>query len=82
MRIIFVIFYNASNTFPPYFFLYGHSLGLVKIYDIRGKLVAQFSLIEGSTNASIVECHFWGNGIAAMSSLSIVHVAEVSVWFP
>lgn len=47
-----------------------------------GKQIKQLSLIsEGNPAALYIEAHFWGNGIAAISSESIVYVAEVSVLF-
>eukprot|EP01032_Pedospumella_encystans_P021639 gene21639-24538_t len=51
--------------------------GIVRIYDIGGKIVRQFSLMGAdAAGAQILECHFWGNGVAAMSSESVVYVAE------
>lgn len=53
-------------------------LGIARIYDIGGKIVRQFSLVAAeAAGAQILECHFWGNGVAAMSSESAVYVAEV-----
>jgi hypothetical protein len=34
-------------------------------------------LPQGSPTVLLLECHFWGNGVAAISSESIVYVAEV-----
>ena len=48
------------------------------IYDIRGKLVQTFSVIDFSTSANILECLFWGNGIVAVTTDMQIFVAEVS----
>ena len=57
-------------------------IGIVRVFDIMGKQIKQLSLIsEGNPAALYIEAHFWGNGIAAISSESIVYVAEVSVLF-
>ena len=52
--------------------------GTVKIYDIHGKLITHFLLLEFQSNVSILDCHFWGNGVAVMSSDNIIFVAEVN----
>jgi hypothetical protein len=38
------------------------------MYDIRGKLVHNFLVIDFTTQGNIVECFFWGNGVVAMTS--------------
>jgi vacuolar protein sorting-associated protein 16 len=38
--------------------------------------VAEFELLSSSDVAPIVECHFWGNGLAAMTSNACIKVAE------
>ena len=48
------------------------------MYDIRGKLVQNFSIIDFSTPANILECLFWGNGIVAITSDMKIFVAEVN----
>ncbi|KAJ1439405.1 Vps16, N-terminal region-domain-containing protein [Ochromonadaceae sp. CCMP2298] len=51
--------------------------GAVKVFDLHGKQVTQFSLLEpGEPAAHLLEVHFWGNGVAAISSESKVYVAE------
>lgn len=49
------------------------------IYDIHGKLVRNFLLLEAATTVHILECHFWGNGVVAISSDMKLFVAEVIV---
>ena len=60
-------------------------LGNAYMYDIRGKLVQNFSIIDFSTPANILECLFWGNGIVAITSDMKIFVAEVnciySYWY-
>jgi len=46
------------------------------IYDIHGKLVRNFLLLEAATTVHILECHFWGNGVVAISSDMQLFVAE------
>jgi hypothetical protein len=54
-------------------------VGVVRIYDVLGKQLKQFTLVlEGSSSTTFLECHFWGNGLAAMSSEYVIHVAEVT----
>ena len=47
------------------------------MYDIRGKLVHNFLVIDFTTQGNIVECFFWGNGVVAMTSDMQIFVAEV-----
>mmetsp|Transcript_15400 Transcript_15400/g.23213 ORF Transcript_15400/g.23213 Transcript_15400/m.23213 type:complete len:848 (-) Transcript_15400:170-2713(-) len=42
--------------------------GNALIYDIHGKLVRNFLILEAVTSVHILECHFWGNGVVAISS--------------
>ena len=49
------------------------------IYDIRGKLVQNFSVVDFSTSANVLECLFWGNGIVAMTADMQIFVVEVSL---
>jgi hypothetical protein len=53
--------------------------GNVLIYDIQGKLVRNFLLLDVVANEHIVECHFWGNGVVAVTSEMQLYVAEVSL---
>jgi hypothetical protein len=57
--------------------------GHVRIFDIRGKSIGQLSLVLPSDHPDpcppvFTECLFWTNGIAALSSQAVVHVAEVT----
>ena len=47
------------------------------MYDIRGKLVQNFSIIDFSTSANVLECLFWGNGIVAITTDMQIFIAEV-----
>lgn len=51
--------------------------GNTLIYDIHGKLVRNFLLLEAATTVHILECQFWGNGVVAISSDMQLFVAEV-----
>lgn len=51
--------------------------GNVLVYDIQGKLVQSFLLMEVLSNTYITECHFWGNGVVAMASDMQLYVYEV-----
>jgi hypothetical protein len=54
-------------------------VGVVRLYDVLGKQLKQFTLVlEGLSSTTFLECHFWGNGLAAMSSEYVIHVAEVT----
>lgn len=50
--------------------------GNVLLYDIYGKLVRNFLLLEVVTTAHVVECHFWGNGVVVITSDMQIFVAE------
>jgi len=51
--------------------------GGVRVFDINGKQLTQFSLLDANSAAiMLVECHFWGDGIAAISSESHIYVVE------
>lgn len=41
-------------------------------------MLSHFPLLEISGNNSFLECHFWGNGVAAITQDLIIMVAEVS----
>lgn len=47
------------------------------MYDIRGKLVHSFLIIDFSTQGDVLECLFWGDGVVAMTSDMQIFVAEV-----
>ena len=47
------------------------------IYDIHGKLVRNFLLLDAVATAHVLECHFWGNGVVAITSDMQLFVAEV-----
>eukprot|EP01038_Epipyxis_sp_PR26KG_P015328 gene15328-20658_t len=52
--------------------------GAIKIFDIHGKSVSTFPLIDFNSGMSvnILDCHFWGNGVAVITSNLLIHVAE------
>lgn len=50
--------------------------GTVKIFDIHGKLITTFLLLEFTSTSSVIECHFWGNGVAVITSEMEIFVAE------
>lgn len=52
-------------------------LGSVSMFDIFGKLVTQFSLLDPQTSSIVSECQFWGDGVAALTSDMIIFVVEV-----
>lgn len=47
------------------------------MYDIRGKLVHNFLVIDFTTQGNVIECLFWGNGVVAMTADMQIFVAEV-----
>jgi hypothetical protein len=51
--------------------------GNVIMYNIFGKMVHTFLLLDASTTAHVVECQFWGNGVVAIASDFQLHIAEV-----
>ena len=55
--------------------------GNVLIYDIHGKLVRNYLLLDVVTTSHVLECHFWGNGVVAITSDMQLFVAEVSRLF-
>lgn len=52
--------------------------GQIRIYTIFADLITEFSLLNNGEGVNIIECHFWGNGVAAMTSSYSIKVAEVS----
>eukprot|EP00981_Chlorochromonas_danica_P005324 scaffold1069_cov186-Ochromonas_danica.AAC.9 len=50
--------------------------GHIRIYTIFADLVTEFSLLNNGEGVTIIECHFWGNGVAAMTSGYSIKVAE------
>ena len=50
--------------------------GNVFVYDILGKLVHNFLLVDLTTSANVLECVFWGDGIVAITSDMQIFVAE------
>jgi len=53
------------------------AIGFGKLYDLHGKLLLEFRLAE--EKGSLLECHFWGNGVAALTSDFTIKIAEVSL---
>jgi hypothetical protein len=51
--------------------------GTALVYDIHGKLVRNFLLLDAITAVHLIECHFWGNGVVALSSDMQLYVVEV-----
>lgn len=52
-------------------------IGVTKMFDLYGRIVTEFELLESLTSPPILECHFWGNGVAALTSDYFIRVAEV-----
>lgn len=50
--------------------------GNVLLYDIHGKLLKTFLLLDVTTTSHIQECKFWGNGVVAMTADLQLFVAE------
>jgi len=50
--------------------------GNVLIYDIHGKLLRNFLLLDVMSNTHVIECQFWGNGIVAIGADMQLYVAE------
>ena len=48
------------------------------MYDILGKLVHNFLLLELTTSTNVLECVIWGDGIVAITSDMQIFVVEVS----
>ena len=42
--------------------------GKVLIYDFNGKLSRQFQIIDALSTVHVLECHFWGDGVAVITS--------------
>lgn len=51
--------------------------GNVIIYSIHGKLLKQFLLWDPSLTVHVLECKYWGNGIAVIASDMTIFTAEV-----
>jgi hypothetical protein len=51
-------------------------VGFVRIYTLYCTQIVEFQLLSMSDIGPILECHFWGNGIAAMTTNSVIKVAE------
>ena len=51
------------------------------IYDIHGKLARNFLLLDVVTTAHVLECHFWGNGVVAITSDMQIFVAEAGNYY-
>lgn len=52
--------------------------GVAKIYDLHGRLITDFHLLDMNDITPVQECHFWGNGVAAITANMMIKVAEVS----
>eukprot|EP01041_Mallomonas_annulata_P005078 gene5078-10164_t len=50
--------------------------GNVNVYNILGKIVRTFLLLDQISATHVVECHFWGNGIVALTTEMQLFVAE------
>ena len=53
--------------------------GVAKMYDLRGRFITDFQLLDMTDSTPILEIHFWGNGAAAITSSMVIKVVEVSV---
>jgi len=51
--------------------------GNVIIYNIHGKLLKQFLLWDPTLTVHVLECKYWGNGIAVIASDMTIFTAEV-----
>lgn len=53
--------------------------GMVKMYDLYCRLTHEMHLLlDSHASTNILECHFWGNGIACMTNDLVIRVAEVN----
>lgn len=50
--------------------------GRILAFDIHGKQVAGFNIFGDTAQLTIMEAHFWGNGLAVMGSDHQIHVVE------
>lgn len=46
--------------------------------DLYCRTVHELQLLDIGSTSNIVECHFWGNGVACMTTDNSIRVAEVS----
>ena len=53
--------------------------GSCLMFNIQGKMLTQFLLWDSTSSVHVLECKFWGDGIAAIASDLSVFTAEVSV---
>ena len=77
---VFMCVYFDINSILISIYIHFHIFtysGNAFIYDIRGKLVQNFSVVDFSTSANVLECLFWGNGIVAMTADMQIFVVEV-----
>lgn len=62
-----------------------NTTGFVRLYDLYGNSVYSFNLLAEEKkidpSVSLLEVHFWLDGLAAMTSRSDIRVAEVSAIF-
>ena len=57
-------------------------LGSARLYDIHGVLLLNFDIFEGqNANLKLLECQFWGNGIAAISTEMCLYIVEVRLMY-
>lgn len=52
------------------------------MYDIHGKLVRNFLVLDAITTVHVIECHFWGNGVVVLTSDMQLFVVEASISVP
>jgi len=52
-------------------------VGSCLMFNIQGKILKQFLLWDSTASVHVLECKFWGDGIAAVASDLSVFTAEV-----
>jgi hypothetical protein len=51
------------------------------MFDLQGRFITDFQLLDMTDVAPIQEVHFWGNGAAAITSGTVIKVVEVNVYY-
>lgn len=67
-----IVFEDGAFLFTP---ILSCTIGNAVVYDIHGIMVRNFVLSPGDT--TLIECHFWGNGVVGLSSDMQLFVYEV-----
>lgn len=50
----------------------------MKMIDLYCRTIHELQLLDIGSTSNILECHFWGNGMACMTTENSIRVAEVS----